>query len=315
VHDDWGERADRWAGVRSEVIDVRRTAVHVLRSGDEAEGTPQLFVHGLGGSATNWIEVLPGFAEDGPVLAPDLPGFGRTEPPVPGASRVRANARFLVALLDQLGWDRVVVHGNSMGGLLSVLLAELAPGRLERLVLVSPALPTRRRTMRQMDQLTFRRFAPFFLPGVGSAVMRRMWATMTPEQLWEDQLEYIHGDPRRLSPEIREIGVANLSYGRETHWRLPGFVAAAESLVSVLLNSAEVSRAIDSVAAPTLLVWGDRDRLVGWPVIEHTRQQRPDWSLEIMETVGHAAMVEDPQGYLEVVRRWSRLARSEGRAA
>jgi pimeloyl-ACP methyl ester carboxylesterase len=315
VHDDWGERAERWAGVRSEVLDVRRTSVHTLRSGDDADGTPQLFVHGLGGSATNWIEVLSGFAADGPVLAPDLPGFGRTEPPVPGASRVRANARFLTALLDKLGWDRVVVHGNSMGGLLSVLLAELDPGRIERLVLVSPALPTKRRTMRQMDRLTFRRFAPFFLPGVGTAVMRRMWSTMTPEQLWEEQLEFIHGDPSRLSPELREVGIANLSYGRETPWRLPGFVAAAESLVSALLNSGDVVRAMDAVTAPTLLVWGNRDRLVGWPVIEHARAQRPDWSLEVMETVGHAAMVEDPQGYLEVVRRWSRLAAHEGRAA
>jgi pimeloyl-ACP methyl ester carboxylesterase len=315
VHDDWGERSNRWAGIRSEVIDVRRTAVHVLRSGDAVDGTPQLFVHGLGGSATNWIEVLSGFALDGPVLAPDLPGFGRTEPPVPGASRVRANARFLVALLDQLGWDRVVVHGNSMGGLLSVLLAEVAPDRIERLVLVSPALPTRRRRMREMDRMTLKTFAPFFLPGVGAAVMRRMYATMTPDELWEQQLGYIHGDPSRLSPEIRELGIANLSYGRETPWRLPGYVAAAESLVSALLNSGDVSRAIDAITAPTLLVWGDRDRLVGWPVIEHTRKQRPDWSLEILETVGHAAMVEDPEGYLEVVRRWSRLAARRARAA
>jgi pimeloyl-ACP methyl ester carboxylesterase len=315
VHDDWGERSERWAGIRSETIDVRRTAVHVLRSGDDVEGTPQLFVHGLGGNATNWIEVLRGFAEDGPVLAPDLPGFGRTEPPVPGASRVQSNARFLVALLDELEYDRVVVHGNSMGGLLSVLLAEIAPDRIERLVLVSPALPTRRRKVREMDRLAFRHFAPFFLPGVGSAVMRRMWATMTNEQLWEEQLGFIHGDSSRLSPEICELGIANLNYGRETPWRLPGYVAAAESLVSALLNSGDVSRAIDAIQAPTLLVWGDRDRLVGWPVIEHTRQQRPDWSLEIMETVGHAAMVEDPNGYLEVVRRWSRLTAHEGRAA
>jgi pimeloyl-ACP methyl ester carboxylesterase len=315
VHDDWGERSERWAGIRSETIDVRRTAVHALRSGDDVEGTPQLFVHGLGGNATNWIEVLQGFAEDGPVLAPDLPGFGRTEPPVPGASRVQSNARFLVALLDELEYDRVVVHGNSMGGLLSVLLAEIAPDRIERLVLVSPALPTRRRKVREMDRLAFRHFAPFFLPGVGSAVMRRMWATMTNEQLWEEQLGFIHGDSSRLSPEICELGIANLNYGRETPWRLPGYVAAAESLVSALLNSGDVSRAIDAIQAPTLLVWGDRDRLVGWPVIEHTRQQRPDWSLEIMETVGHAAMVEDPNGYLEVVRRWSRLTAHEGRAA
>jgi pimeloyl-ACP methyl ester carboxylesterase len=315
VHDDWGERSARWAGVRSEVLDVHRTQVHLLRSGDESAGTPQLFVHGLGGSATNWIEVLPGFACHGPVVAPDLPGFGRTEPPVPGASRVRSNARFLVALLDELGWDRVVVHGNSMGGLVSVLLAELAPGRLERLVLAAPALPTRRRALRQLDPITFQRFAPFVLPGVGTAVLRRMWATMTPEQLWEDQLDYIHGDPERLSPELRELGIANLSYGRETAWRLPGFVAAAESLVSALMTGTEVRGAMDAVTAPTLLVWGDADRLVGRPVIDHALARRPDWDLEVLDTVGHAPMVESPERYLDVVCRWAGWTVDEDRAA
>lgn len=302
---DWGELTPRWAGIRSETVRVRSTDVHVLRGGDEdAGGVPQLFVHGLGGSGSNWIEVLAGFAAQGPVLAPDLPGFGRTEPPAPGASRVRANARFLAALLDTLGWDRVVVHGNSMGGLLAVLLAELAPGRIERLVLVSPALPTRRTALREMDGVTFQRFAPFALPGVGTAVLRRMWATMTPEQLWEDQLDFIHGDPDRLSPEVREIGIANLAFGRETPWRLPGFVAAAESVVSALLSGRELRQAVRSVDAPTLLVWGSQDRLVGRPVIDHTMQQRPDWTLEVLTGVGHAAMVETPDRYLGVVGDW-----------
>jgi pimeloyl-ACP methyl ester carboxylesterase len=305
VYEDWGEITDRWAGIRSEAVEVRRTHVHTLRGGDDIDGTPQLFVHGLGGAASNWIEVLGRFAQHGPVLAPDLPGFGRTEPPVPGASRVRANARFLVALLDTLGWDRVVVHGNSMGGLLSVLLAELAPGRIERLVLVAPALPTLRRSIRHLDRTTFQRFAPFVLPGVGTAVMRRMWATMTPEELWEDQLDLIHGDPSRLSPEVRQIGIANLSYGRETPWRLPGFVAASESLVSVLLTGSELRAAVDAVAAPTLLLWGDADRLVGRPVIDQTIERRPDWTLEVLETVGHAPMVETPERYVEAVCRWA----------
>jgi pimeloyl-ACP methyl ester carboxylesterase len=305
VYEDWGEVSERWAGVRSEVVDVRRTQVHTLRAGDEADGTPQLFVHGLGGAASNWIEVLARFADHGPVLAPDLPGFGRTEPPVPGASRIRANARFLRTLLDTVGWDRVIVHGNSMGGLLSVLFAEVAPGRIERLVLAAPALPTRRRELRQLDLTTFQRFAPFMLPGVGTAVMRRMWATMTPEELWEDQLDYIHGDPSRLSPEIRRIGIANLTYGRETPWRLPGFVAAAESLVSLLLTGSEIRAAVDAVTAPTLLVWGSADRLVGRPVIDATMQQRPDWSLEVLETVGHAPMVEAPDRYVAAVRSWA----------
>lgn len=302
--EDWGERAPRWAGIRSEVLDVRGTAVHTLRSGDEQPGVPQLLVHGLGGAATNWLEVMGGLAKRGPVLAPDLPGFGRTEPPRPGASRVGANARFLHALLDELGWDRVIVHGNSMGGLLTTLLAAREPERVAGVVLVSPALPASRRDLPKLPGKTFGRFAPFALPGAGAAVMRRAWQTMTPEQLWQDTLEFVHGDPNRISPEIAAVGIDNLRYGREVEWRLPGFVSAAESLVAALLSGRALRDAIDVIVAPSMLVWGDRDQLVGRPVIDHVRRRRPDWRVEILSGVGHVAQIEVPERYLALVDDW-----------
>jgi pimeloyl-ACP methyl ester carboxylesterase len=301
---DWGERAERWTGVRTEVMEVRGTAVTTLRAGDDADGTPQLLVHGLGGSATNWIEVATPLAAHGPVLAPDLPGFGRTEPPRKGASNVRTNARFLVALLDELGWDEVVVHGNSMGGLISVLLAELLPRRIRRLVLVSPALPTARRELRALDRRTFTRFAPFAVPGVGTPVLRRIWSSLTPEQLYRDMEAFVHADPTRVAPEIHELGIENIAFGRDADWRLPGFVAAAESLVALLLSGRELRRAMDAVRAPTLFVWGDQDALVGRPVVDHAVTRRDDWELAVLPGVGHVPMIEAPQHYLDVVTRW-----------
>lgn len=308
-HDDWGTRSDRWRGTRSEVVDVQGTAVHVLRhdaSPEAPAGAPtQLLVHGLGGSSTNWLEVMPGLSVHGPVVAPDLPGFGRTEPPNRRASRTDINTRFIGAFARALGLDRVVLHGNSMGGLLGVLAADLEPELVERLVLVDPALPARLRTMRRISGRTLARFAPFAVPPVGRAVLRYAWKRGTPESLYHETADFIHGDPAGLPSEIEELGIANLAWGREQPWRLDGFVAAANSVVSaVTIGSRAVTAAVERVSAPTLLLWGDLDRVVGRDVVDHLVDLRPDWDLHVFSSVGHVPQLEAPRDYIEVVGRW-----------
>jgi pimeloyl-ACP methyl ester carboxylesterase len=308
-HDDWGVRAERWTGIRSEVHRVRGTDVHLLRH-DAAPGAPegaptQLLVHGLGGAATNWIEVLARFAEHGPVVAPDLPGFGRTPPPRPSASGVPINVRFVRTLAGELGLDRVVLHGNSMGGLIGVLLAELEPDLVERLVLVNPALPAPLRDSHAISPQALARFAPFVVPPVGRAVLRRMWDRSTPEGMYADTATFVHADPDRIAPEVVDVGVANLRYGREQPWRLDGFVAAATSVVHAMtVGRRRLSEAIAGLSAPTLLLWGDGDRLVGRHVIDHLRDVRPDWDAHVFEDVGHAPQVEAPDDYVRVVADW-----------
>lgn len=304
-HQDWGEVCERWQGVRSEYLDVHGTRVHVLRADGDSERTGHLLVHGLGGAATNWLEVLPALARLGPVVAPDLPGFGRTRPPRPGASRVDVNARFLRALLDHLGWDRAVVHGNSMGGMLAVLLAELAPERVDRLVLASPALPSPRTAMHRTSPRTLARFAPFVFPGLGRILLTRLWARATPEQLWQESLEFIHADPGRVHPELYEVGLANVALGCEQAWRVDGMATAAESLVARLLRSGRLWRAVDELDAPTLLLWGDEDQLVGRAVVDEARRRRPDWDHMVFDGAGHCPQVEVPERYVAVVSSWS----------
>jgi pimeloyl-ACP methyl ester carboxylesterase len=82
---DLGARSAAWASLRSEFVDVRGTLVHVVRGGrtpaDGGADVPHLFVHGLGGGASNWFEVMGALGEDREVITMDLPGFGRTVPP------------------------------------------------------------------------------------------------------------------------------------------------------------------------------------------------------------------------------------------
>jgi pimeloyl-ACP methyl ester carboxylesterase len=304
-HEDWGTRAARWSGVRSEWLTVGGARAHVLRADGVGDGPPQLLVHGLGGAATNWLEVLPALARRGPVLAPDLPGFGRTRPPRSQASDVRSNARFLRALLDRVGYGRVVVHGNSMGGLLSVLLADLAPERVAGMVLTSPAMPSPRSHVHRTDPRTVARFAPFVVPGVGRLVLARMWASMSPAELYADTAGFVHGDPERLREELVEVAVENVAYGRDQEWRLRGFATAAQSVVAMLLGGRSLWRAVDRLRVPTLLLWGDEDALVGPAVIDGLRRRRPDWDHHTFVGVGHCPQLEAPREYVAVTDDWA----------
>lgn len=144
-YDDWGERSPCWAGIRSEVVAVQGMDVHLLRADAAPEAPPeaptQLFVHPMGATGALWLDVLGPLRAHGPVVAPDLPGAGQTRPSRRSAARAERQASFLGAFTSALGLDRVVVHGWSMGGLVSVVFAAGEPSRVQRLVLVSPALP------------------------------------------------------------------------------------------------------------------------------------------------------------------------------
>ncbi|MBA2316438.1 MAG: alpha/beta fold hydrolase [Euzebyales bacterium] len=141
----WGLRSARWSGIRSETVDVRGVPVHYLAA-DPAPGAPDapthLLVHAMTGSGTNWLDLIPPLATLGPVLAPDLPGTvaGHTPSPTRRGPRAETNARFLRAFARTLDLDRIVVHGWSMGGLVSALFADLASERIVGLALTAPPL-------------------------------------------------------------------------------------------------------------------------------------------------------------------------------
>lgn len=305
---DLGARSPAWAPLRSGFVDVHGTQVHTVRGGlrpaDGGADVPHLFVHGLGGGATNWLEVMGALGSDREVITMDLPGFGRTVPPRFSAARVRANARFIPAFMDALGIERAIVHGNSMGGMLTALLAGIAPGRIERAVMVAPALPTAKKDLTHLSGPVLRRFAPFVVPGVGSTLLRAFWSRADIELLLEDALRLTVADPDRLSPAMLTIMRENLQLGKRSPWRVESLAYAVESLVAALLGGRELTDGVHAMPAGTLLVWGDEDELVGRPVIEQLLDQRPDWVDAVLPGVGHTPMMESPEQYVAIVRAW-----------
>lgn len=307
--EDWGERDPRWAGIRSEFTAVDGVRAHVLVADGPGHGTPQVLVHGLGGSATNWLEVMVELARFGPVVAPDLLGHGRTEPPYARAARVQGNARFLRSLCLTYGLDRIVLHGNSMGGLVASLVAARRPDLVERLVLVGPALPQRPGDLRSMPLGSLLRFAPFAIPGLGAWVTRQVWYRTPPERVAAETVELIWSQPSNARQALRDLALERARQSQELDWRIPGFAAAAESLVALLVGGRKINRALAAITAPTLVLWGCDDKLVSRAVIDQTRRARPDWSYEELEACGHCPQLEVPDRYIELVGAW--LARTD----
>lgn len=255
-------------------------------TGDE----PGLFVHGLGGSSTNWTDLMAvlGGALDAQAL--DLPGFGRSAPPADGRYTVGAHARAVVRHLDRTGRGPVHLFGNSLGGAVSVRVAADRPDLVRSLTLVSPALPNLRPS-RNTDP----RLGLLLLPGLRGVAERRL-RQATPEQRARAVLELCYGDPSRVSP--RRLAEAAAEVTRRSalpHDRL-AFQGSLRGLVASYLVGPRRSMwaAVARVEAPTLLVWGERDRLVDVALAPRAARAFPDGRLLVLPGVGHVAQMERP---------------------
>ena len=112
-------------------FEVNRLRIHYLQAG--TEGCPVLLLHGggLDAAGLSFQKTIPVLAKRHRVFAPDLPGFGQSDP-MPVTWRVEECVEFVGRLLDALGLKRASLVGISMGGAFTLL----APERVERLVLV-----------------------------------------------------------------------------------------------------------------------------------------------------------------------------------
>jgi pimeloyl-ACP methyl ester carboxylesterase len=254
---------------------------------------PALYVHGLGGASTNWTDLAAQLAPWLAGEALDLPGFGRSGPSPDDDYSIRAQAQIVIGYLETSGRGPVHLIGNSMGGAISIFVAASRPDLVKTLSLVSPAVPTLRpNTTPGADP----RMLLLMVPGLGSFLQRKLEA-LPAEHRIQGTLALVYGNTSNI-PQMRiDEAVEELDGRSGMDWGPHAFVAAMRSIAGnyVQVRSRSMWTRMRSITAPTLLVWGDQDRLVDVRVAERTRASIPGSRLIVLPGIGHVAMMEDPQ--------------------
>jgi pimeloyl-ACP methyl ester carboxylesterase len=287
---DWREHL-RW-------VEVDGRPVNVCVAGD---GPPLLFVHGHSGNWTNWLEQVPEFMGSRRVIAPDLPGFGFSPMPEWPIS-IENYGRFLVRLLDALEVEGPLpVVGNSLGGFISAELAVKDPGRVEGLALVTAAgLSTK--YLQFSEELLRRSWFRAFAHAVNAYARipdARAETLVRRPRLRRLVLSQVVADTDRLSPAMaREMLRGS---GR------PAAPYATEALVDY-----DIRDDLPNLSCPTLIVWGEKDRVVGVEAAEEFRRALPHATFVMMRDTGHMPQVERPEEFNELLEEFlASLARGE----
>jgi pimeloyl-ACP methyl ester carboxylesterase len=263
-------------------------------------GPAVVLLHGWPGDRTDYRELIPllGGYE---VVAPDLRGFGESDkhPADPSTQyNAAANARSVAGLIADLGLDRPVIFGYDIGSRIAQALATDRPELVKALVITPP------------------------VPGAGTRVfgpdpMREFWYQSFHRLPLAEEL--IDGKPEAVRAYLRHFW---------THWSGPAFEmeeAALDHLVSVygppgaytasinwyragagtigLALTEQAPAPADRIAAPTVVLWPDRDPLFPRDWSDRLDEFFAGARLRFVDGAGHFAPLEFPATIAEEIRR------------
>jgi pimeloyl-ACP methyl ester carboxylesterase len=240
-----------------------------------------ILLHGFGSSLETWEPWALRLSARYRVIRFDLPGFGLTGPDPTGDYTDRRSVAVIAALMDQLGLRRASLVGNSLGGRIAWTFAAARPDRVDRLILVSP------------DGFASPGFE-YGKPPKTSPVMRLLPYTL-PAAMFRANLAAAYGHPASLTD-------ATLARYRDM-MLAPGVrPAILERLAQVRL--VDPAPRLAAIAAPTLLLWGEKDAMIPIANAADYLRDLPHATLVRLPGLGHVPFEEDPDTSVAPVERF-----------
>ncbi|MEP6759390.1 MAG: alpha/beta hydrolase [Actinomycetota bacterium] len=263
--------------------------------------TTFVLVHGLGGSSLSWVQVAPGLAGLGRVIALDLPGFGRSPRMGRGTTLMRERhwlSRFLDAATD----GPVILAGNSMGGIVSLLEAAVEPERVGGVVLTSSVFPLAHGSF--PHPIVLGSFAAYDLPRIGEAMVKARRSAVDPESFVRLGLRMLTVDPTTIPDEVIALHADLISDLRSDPEAPGAFLEAARSINTYARSRELGSRAMSNTACPVLVIHGRNDRFVPVGNAMVALRTHPAWRGRLLTRVGHLPQMEAPSRWLTEVADW-----------
>jgi pimeloyl-ACP methyl ester carboxylesterase len=237
-------------------------------------GTPILMIHGFLGSSHDFSLLWPDLVSDHQVIAVDLIGFGLSDKSTELLFSKQNMAGLCAALMAELGFDRYIVLGHSMGGEVSLHLALAHPERVEKLVLLNSA------GWQDLQQ--------------GHRMMLPGWLL---EGIFKNYLVQ-----RLFFP----LTVYNRQFANTDNFNRFFFFndqIPAATLIKLTRDndSGQLAGRLGEIRQPALLIWGENDRTIPLAQGEAMAGQLPDSRLVVIEKCGHLTFLEKPQQTLDAI--------------
>ena len=280
----------RWAQPPSEFLDLDGQLVHYRDEGPKADAAPIVLLHGTSASLHTWDGWTQALRSQRRVIRLDLPAFGLTGP-FTGSWACQAYtganyARFVLAALDKLDVHRFMVAGNSLGGEVAWRMAAAAPQRVAALVLVDAAgYPI-------VDAAIPLGWQIARLPVLG-----RLTEHFLPRPLIAQGLTAVYGDPSKITtPLVDRYFELTLREGNRA-----ALVERARTW-----STAEGVQKVTGVTAPTLILWGGRDRIIVPATAQRFAADIPGSRVQVFDDLGHVPQEEDPARTVAAVQAFLR---------
>jgi pimeloyl-ACP methyl ester carboxylesterase len=284
--------ADAHRRLRTVRKDVRGVTTEAVVAGT---GSPVLLLHGLGASKVSFLPTLDGLAADHEVHALDLPGFGKSDKPMPAGRRYTmawmADQVHGYLIRNRLREAHVV--GNSMGGRIALELALRHPGSVRSVVGLGSAVA--------FDE--YQRFASML------RLLRPQWLGMAPfpaRRAWiEAGLREMFHDPSRVPADnFRAAADDVVATMGDRGYRL-ALLACARQLGAERAGGRSCFwKRMESLAVPSYWVFGRHDRLVNRRYAQRVEERLPAARVELWEDVGHVPQFEVPERTNEAILSW-----------
>lgn len=264
----------KYEGPASRYVDIDGRRLHYRIEGT---GPTLVLLHGVLASLHTWDGWVEQLKSSYRIIRLDLPGFGLSDHFVDHA---HYTPDFTIALLDKMraavfDAETFYLAGSSLGGLFSWYYATKYPARVEKLILLDPiAYP--------------QRLPPIIsfvgLPGIGE-----LSRYISPRFMVEANMRQVYGDAGLLQPHVVDRYHELMKHGENRFAMVRTFRKFRQMARDELL-----SKEIAKVRAPTLLMWGEKDRWVPPALIENWKRDLKQVEVKIYQGAGHLPMEERP---------------------
>ncbi len=270
--------------IEEHTIDVGGLTTRYFAAGT---GPPLVLLHGDGESAFDWSWTLPVLTRTHRVYAPDLPGSGDTAKPAADYSPAFLE-RFVASFLDAVEVGQAAVVGSSLGGLVALRLALSEPSRVSALVLVASS---------GLGRAVNLGLSALVIPGYGDLAVGWAGTAAGAAQRARSRARLLFARPGR-APKAWVSEQYRLA-------RTPGFLAAQLAALRAELDPLGQREVLldelPRLPMPTLLVWGERDRVLPVSQARPALARLQKGSLEIIPDCGHLPHVEWPDRFVEAL--------------